>query len=288
MLDNFAVLITTHGRPDNVITHKALRRQGYTGRIFLICDDEDKTLDRYRKNYGDEVVVFNKKESALHVDAGDNFPSRGAVVFARNECFRIARDLGIRYFLQVDDDYTRFSYSLDSKMNFCDRAIINLDKIFAATLKYFDSINAHCLAFAQGGDFVGGGESGSISSAKTKRKVMNTFFLDVERQFTFLGRMNDDVNAYVTHGYRGKLFLSLMQLRITQLATQKASGGMTDLYKDSGTYQKSFYSVMYAPAFVKIFMMGYKERRLHHKISWDNAAPCILDEKWRKIAHVEQ
>lgn len=288
MLDNFAVFITTHGRPDNVITYKALRRQNYTGPIYLICDDEDKTLDEYKRRYGDEVIVFDKKAAVEYVDAGDNIPNRRAVVYARNECYRIARDLGIKYFLQVDDDYTRFSYVLDSELRFCDRAISNLDKVFSATLKYFGSIGAYCVAFAQGGDFIGGNKGGSLSSAKAKRKVMNTFFLDVDREFSFLGRMNDDVNAYVTHGYRGKLMLSLMQLRITQPPTQKVAGGMSDLYKDSGTYQKSFYSVMYAPAFVKIFMMGYRERRLHHKILWDNAAPCILDEKWRKSAQVER
>jgi len=43
--DSFAALILTHGRPDNVITERTLRRQGYTGRIVFVLDDEDKTAD---------------------------------------------------------------------------------------------------------------------------------------------------------------------------------------------------------------------------------------------------
>lgn len=284
MLEDFAVFITTHGRPDNVMTYYALRKQNYTGPIYLICDNEDKTLAEYIKRYGEQVIVFDKLAASKYVDTGDNLPGRGAVVFARNECFRIARELGIRYFLQVDDDYRKFSYAINSDFQFTDRAIGDLDKVFDATLRYFDNAPIHCIAFAQGGDFIGGGNSDSAKAVTAKRKMMNTFFLDTEREFDFLGRMNDDVNAYVTHGYRGKVMLTIVQLRITQPETQKVSGGMTDIYKDSGTYQKSFYSVMYAPAFVKIFMMGYKEKRLHHKIKWGNAAPCIVPEKYRKAS----
>ena len=57
---NYAVFILSHGRPDNVITYKTLRKQGYTGRIFIICDDEDKTLSQYKQKYGEEVIVFSK------------------------------------------------------------------------------------------------------------------------------------------------------------------------------------------------------------------------------------
>jgi len=282
MLDNFAVFITTHGRANKVATYDTLRKHGYTGKIYLICDDEDKTLDEYQRKYGDEVIVFDKEAAAQYVDAGDNSPSRKAVVYARNECYRIARELELQYILQVDDDYKDFNYTFDSKFKYLNRPIRNLDRVFSATLKYFASIPAYCVTFAQGGDFFGGEDADYAKTVMTRRKIMNTFFLDVDRQFSFFGRMNDDVNAYVTNGYQGKLMLSLMQLRIEQLPTQSASGGMTEVYQDLGTYQKSFYSVMYAPAFVKIVMMGTKHRRLHHMVVWENAAPRILDERWRK------
>ena len=40
--ENFAVFILTHGRPDNVITYNTIKSSGYTGRIFIIIDNEDK------------------------------------------------------------------------------------------------------------------------------------------------------------------------------------------------------------------------------------------------------
>jgi len=45
MRSDFAALILTHGRPDRVHTYFALRNAGYTGRILIVIDNEDKTAD---------------------------------------------------------------------------------------------------------------------------------------------------------------------------------------------------------------------------------------------------
>jgi hypothetical protein len=68
----FATFILTHGRADNVLSYRALKKGGYTGQIYLLVDDEDKQLQKYLDNYGDEVIVFDKKKVAESVDACDN------------------------------------------------------------------------------------------------------------------------------------------------------------------------------------------------------------------------
>ena len=40
---------------------------------------------------------------------------------------------------------------------------------------------------------------------------------------------------------------------------------------------------MNAPSCVKIALMGNKEKRLHHNIEWNNAVPCIVAEKYKKL-----
>ena len=90
MLDDFAVFILSHGRPDNVITYKTLQRAGYTGRVYIIIDNEDKQADKYYQNYGDMVIMFDKVAWAEKTDTGDNFAERNTVLFARNAVFEIA------------------------------------------------------------------------------------------------------------------------------------------------------------------------------------------------------
>jgi hypothetical protein len=273
-LNNFAVFILTHGRPNNVITYRTLLKGGYTGDIYIICDNEDKTLPEYKKNFGDKVIVFDKAAIAATFDEADNFGDRRSVVYARNACFDIAKDLGIEYFLQLDDDYLEFRYIFDSNLEYKYNPCMNLDDLFGAILKFYKSIPAATIAMSQGGDHVS-----FHRDMRLKRKAMNTFFCSTKRPFTFIGRINEDVNFYVLQGMRGDLCLTFYNTSINQRGTQHTIGGMTDIYQNSGTYVKSFYTVMYAPSCVKITEMGRTRRRLHHRISWNNAVPKILDEK---------
>jgi hypothetical protein len=111
MDNNFAVFILTHGRPDNVKTLQTLKKCGYTGAVYLIVDNEDKTLDTYLRKYGENMVkVFDKKAMADSIDEGNNFDNRKVIIHARNACFYIAKELSLQYFIQLDDDYTSFRY----------------------------------------------------------------------------------------------------------------------------------------------------------------------------------
>lgn len=39
---SFAVFILSHGRANNIITIQALKKSNYTGKIYIIIDDEDE------------------------------------------------------------------------------------------------------------------------------------------------------------------------------------------------------------------------------------------------------
>lgn len=284
---DFAVLILTHSRSNSVVTYNTLRRQGYTGRIVLMVDDEDSQIDAYRKKFGDEVVVFSKQAAIDMTDSGDNFGKRNSVVYARNYTFTVAKELGLKYFLELDDDYTQFRYTFDNERNYITRniEIKSLDGVIEAMLNFFIESGATTIAMSQGGDFIGG-EKSQLSKlerrGKFSRKVMNSFFCNVDKPFKFMGRINEDVNLYAENGRRGELFITVPRIRLEQKQTQANDGGLTDIYLDLGTYVKSFYSVMYAPSCVKIAEMGVTARRLHHRLSWKNTCPLIIPEEYKK------
>lgn len=281
MRDDFCVLILSHGRPDRINTLVSLRASGYTGKLYIVVDNEDETRDDYLERFGDQVIVFDKAEQAKTTDAGDNFPRRDSVVYARNASFEIAKSVGCKYFMQLDDDYVHFAYKFNKRMEFGDWRIYSLDEALEAMIEYYESIPAKTLTMAQTGDFIGGGEGTFGSAIVLKRKAMNTFLCSTERPFRFVGRMNDDVNTYTIGGFRGDLLLTYGWLCIQQHPTQTNAGGLTEMYLDFGTYVKSFYTVMYAPSCTTVSTMGQTDRRLHHRISWNNACPKLLNEKHR-------
>jgi hypothetical protein len=66
--------------------------------------------------------------------------------------------------------------------------------------------------------------------------------------------------------------------------SQTNAGGMSDMYADTGTYVKSFYTVMCAPSCTKIAKMGVTNMRLHHLIQWKYAVPQIVSEEIKKAS----
>ena len=130
--DNFIALILTHGRAENVVTYKALRSHGYTGPIALVVDDEDEQYEKYVQIYGDEVVQFHK--AGVVCDTYDNRPERRVILFARNVSFDVAKKLGYRYFIELDDDYTSFTTRFDREGNFKEKKKLTLTRYFARWL----------------------------------------------------------------------------------------------------------------------------------------------------------
>ena len=237
MNNSFVALILTHGRPDKVITYSALRKHGYTGPIIIVVDNEDATLEEYKKKFPD-VYVFDKKAVAAQIDEGDNFQDRRAIIYARNVAFQIARERGYRYFIELDDDYQEFSYTYTREGELKQRGIRSLDKVFDALIDFKNNVGALTVAMAQRGDFIGGKENNIVQGEVMKRKAMNTFICDTEQPFRFFGKINEDVNTYVVLGSRGSLFLQVPHVALNQVSTQQSAGGMTDIYLDSGTYVK--------------------------------------------------
>jgi hypothetical protein len=287
---DFAVFILTHGRPDNVKTYSTLIKSGYTGKIYFIIDNEDKSADQYIKNFGkDAVKIFDKKAMADQVDEGNNFDNRKVIIHARNASFDIAESLGITYFIQLDDDYTAFDFRIDTNSETdCGsiKPIKNIDKIFDLLLNYYKTIPALSIAFSQGGDFIGGINNGKGSYRFNKRKCMNSFICSVDRRFQFVGSINEDVNTYTTLQTRGQMFLTIPLVSLTQTMTQSNKGGMTDEYALTGTYVKSMHTVIMHPSGAKAAMMNANHKRIHHSISWSNTTAMVLDEKHKKLAEL--
>lgn len=151
MRDDFAVFILTHGRAENVITVKTLKKQGYTGRLYIVIDDEDEQEQEYRKIYGDKVLQFSKKDIAKKFDTMDTQKDRRTIVYARNACFELAKEVKARYFLELDDDYTEFMYRYPSGNKLMHKDFKMLDDVFEAMIDFLIDSKADTVAFAQGG-----------------------------------------------------------------------------------------------------------------------------------------
>lgn len=279
-INEFAVFILSHGRADNVITYNTLINKGYSGKIYILCDDGDSQLNQYKEIYGDKVIVFSKKDYENKFDKMDNFDNDKSVIYARNAVYDCARKLGIQYICVTDDDYTNFAYRVTKDYQYYPKSIINnINSVFNVFINFLVKSKVRTICFCQGGDFMGGSLNNDFAIKKIpKRKMMNLFFFNVDNEVKFISKLNDDVTTSLAEGIIGNVVLTCPLVSLTQKETQTNKGGLTDIYLKYGTYVKSFYSVMYAPSAVKISTLNSTHSRIHHKVKWNNVAPKIIRE----------
>jgi hypothetical protein len=275
--NDFAVFILSHKRPNNP-TYNSLKISNYTGNYFFILDDLDPTISEYEKMHGKEhILIFNKKEVAKRLDLMDNFEIWNSGMYARNACFDLAKKIGITYFFVLDDDYKEFYYRMPNEK--CTR-IYNMDSAIKVSLEYFiKNKNILSLCWCQGSD------TRLVKEGLVSRKGMNAFFHSVNRPATFNGHMNDDVNTYTRRNQLGDAFIMIPYIQLIQEATQ-TKGGAAEMYKRVGTYQKSFYSVMQCPSFVKVSTFSknftFSKYRLHHFVESKFGYAQIISSKYKK------
>ena len=192
-----------------------------------------------------------------------------------------AKRLGYKFHLQLDDDVHGFGYRFvqDGRLRCvkCNR----LDEVFEGMVQMMKESPITSLSFGLSSYYLGGAENNNVQEGMI-RKTMTTFLMRADDLQYFHMRMNDDITTSLINGMRGKLYYTYMPVMVNVDPTQVQHGGMTDIYKKNGTYRKSFYSVMCCPSCVKVSAMGITEYRIHHEISWNNAVPKLLSERWCK------
>lgn len=283
MRDDFAIFILSHGRADNVVTLKALKDSNYHGKWYIVIDNEDKQEENYYKNFGKEhILKFDKVKKSSEFDTCDMpYAQRNTIVYARNASFDLAKELGLTYFMELDDDYTEFRSRVLINDSLKSIYVKDLDNVLEAMIEFLDTSGALSVAMSQIGDFIGGAGS-KVFKERLTRKCMNSFICRTDRPFDFIGRINEDVNTYVYQASIGNLMFTIADVSLNQLSTQQNKGGMTTAYLDNGTYIKSFYSIITNPSSVKISTIGVTQHRYHHLVLWENCAPKIISDKFRK------
>jgi hypothetical protein len=272
--NDFCIFVISHNKPDND-TIKQLNLDNCHYPIYLVIDDKDSCIDGYIHKYGkDKVLIFNKENYSKKCDMMDNFSFDKVIVYARNACYDFAEKLGYKYFLELDDDYTSFALRIDG---FLDLKKSNIDFVFTKYVDFYEKFDKiKILAMMQGGDF------SDVTKQNVLRKTMNVLFCSTSRRVIFNGRLNEDVNAYTQGNKIGELFLSFPMVVICQRQTQ-TTGGMSETYKQFGTYVKSFYSVMQNPSFVKIgILRSPSSFRIHHKIKRNFGVVKVISSRYKK------
>lgn len=277
MRNDTAVFIITHQRVNKQLTLKTLQKAKYSGDIFLVVDDMDSDLKKYKEKYGDIVLVFSKQEFWKDTDTYTNTKNMAACVYARNACIKFAQMLGYQYYFVCDDDIQRLNYRIPKNGKMQTKRVGKIEQLFEALINWLDRTEIKAIGVSENGTFLGGINQDVQAGVKyTMSKLM---LYKTENPLKYRGIVFEDAVTVYEAYQRGEMMFSFMGVSQVTPANNTSAGGCAELYANSTSYVNYFYLVMCRPDTIKLTMrkqdFGIRKNR-------DSLYPKILNERWRK------
>ena len=258
MMEDFAVFICTHGRPDRQLTWNMLKSAGYTGKLYLVLDDTDTTIQRYIDNYGsDNVIVFDKNHYINSCDTGDNVGHYACILYAKNAVEDIARSFGLSAFLVVDDDITglRYRYNDDGVIRSV-RIKQDLDSVLDSYVEYMLSTNIACLGFAGCSVFFSGSSAFEGDRIQRYRYPYQICLRNTLYSVNWTSWYGEDTITLLLHGIRGQFwfFPPFIQYDTIMVGDTTKDGGMNEVYVNNSSFLLNFIKFRSCPTQLRMIL----------------------------------
>ena len=261
MLDDFAIFICTYGRPDNQLTLSTLKECGYSGKIYLVLDDTDTTIQQYIDNYGsDNIIVFDKNYYINNcIDTGDNKGHYKCILYAKNAVEDIAKELQLQSFVIADDDIGkfRFRYPYDDKMKSVSISN-NFDLILDTCIDYLLSCNIASIGFCFSQMYFSG--VSVLNDLHKFRVPYNFVFRNTSINVDWHSWFGEDVITAISYNKVGQFWtvIPYVQQDISGVGSGNANGGMADIYRKTNSFKLAMCDFMYHPSSTRPYLYNGK------------------------------
>jgi hypothetical protein len=243
-------------------TVRYLDKRGFDYKV-LIPD----VYSELAESYEEKAIVYDTELCKSYVDFCGTNIENGAAVGRVASILEAKKSGGISVCL--DDDYGGLAASKPLNQYNKERLIYVIEKLHEMTLET---------------RIIFGGYSGGAMPQPYKRNIMQVWIMDFRWQLSDLNMiLNEDVNFSISKWQRGVANFGLATLLRSQAQTaemDKIDGNTKHIYATDRSYRKSFGSVLQDPNNAKLTINRHNTKRgalWHHKISWSDIAPKILD-----------
>lgn len=280
MTKKFAIFILTHGRPHNQITVNTLQKLGYDGDLYLVVDDQDKTFGEYVEEWGaDRVIRFHKDYFIRNTDTGLSPPVPKFAVFARNAIEHIAKIMGYKTFMMLDDDITKIRVRLpvgDSLKSFQFKNQFN--SIIEKTVDFVLNCDIACLGLGFCNLYIGG--VGNFNKENPRQRLCaEAFIRNTSHPIEWRLNMVEDMITSIDAATKGDVWFQFLPIQCEILMNEGAvDGGNSDVYRQLGMYRISFMPVIAYPS----------SNAVRYGKTWastttpDKCIPKIISSRYRK------
>ncbi|MDO4648575.1 MAG: hypothetical protein Q4B26_07980 [Eubacteriales bacterium] len=223
MRDDTVVFIITHARANEQLTLNMLRKTQYSGKIFLVVDDQDPELELYKEKYKDMVLVFSKEQYWKTTDTFTNQKNLKGAVYARNACADLAREKGFKYFFTLDDDLQSLMYKIPemTRKKLITKRVKRSERIIDGIVEWLEKAEQiKAIALPTDGRFMGGVNNDVLNGIKYN--IVKFCCYRTDSPYRYKSIVYEDM-ATPNEGYqRGEIAFSFMA--VAHHAKEKKNG----------------------------------------------------------------
>ena len=278
----FAVFILSHKRADRVETYDTLRKGGYTGKIYVVVDNQDPMLEKYQERFGDSVLVFDKQMYIDRTETLETSKMKSSAVYARNAIEQYAKDFVLDVFGMFDDDVVNMRYRwVDG--NTVRSLTVNggLDLVFESYAQYILDTGIACTSFPFTMFYV----SGIHDLDKRISEYRHTYQIHIRnahKPVEWIGIINHDTISQLLTMKLGYIWWSIPHIVFDAKPMNKESGGLKEVYDAFKDFDMAFLAVMTCPDCCTVTASNGERSTLQIKENKHTSYPMIISGRYKK------
>ena len=284
MRNDFAIFIPSYDRCE-ILKRKTLhmlKEYKYTGKWFVVVDDNDPLLIFHKPDYYDYYdTCFNKKNIEAKL-----YP----VAFIDD----ISKKLDLKYYLMLDDDITKFLFRYNDNGKLVSKDLNY--KTFEKFLTYYiDFLNDTCYSVISFdiSDLLVGGIQNILMKNGYNYNLSGICMKKVKSGFKFCNVFNEIAASLQLNALKGNYVITLPYVFFnTRFAVKdeytiynRDRGGCEKQYEIQGTvsYNNVLIILMVAPnVLLYMELVNDKINTVKKKMDKRNYYPKIIDYRWKK------
>ena len=295
MRDDFAIIIPSYDRYDVLEKHtlKMLNKYNYSGRWYVVVDDSDPQLEKYKKQIPEShLFVFNKKE---HHNGYDEFYNKDidcklcALHYIQTD---LVYKLNIKYYMLIDDDIADLMIRKPYNNKLLSKGSVNGEQ-FEKTIEYYLEFlkNTHYNNISFCSEYeIHSGVNDKIFTQGYLHKILSIYLIEVNNVYPFYSIFEEEIISTYLNGLHNIYAISFPYLFFKTLQSyieneKRNDGGNSYLYnKFTNTrYLTIMCLLMCRPS--SILRINYNRKGrfgIDYIRDSRNIYPMVIDGRWKK------
>ena len=295
MRDDFAIFIPSYDRCEMLIdkTLHMLKKYNYSGKWFVVVDDNDPQLKTYKEKIPEEhLLIFHKPDYYDYYDTCFNKKNIEAKLYPVAFIDSIIDKLKLNYYMIIDDDMKELVFRYDNNNQLLQKNVssITFENFLNLYIDFLDMTCYTMISIDSNAKLMGGLKS-EIFKFGYKYDLLSIYILkNLNDRYKFCNLLHDEASSLQLNALNGRYTIMLPYVffvndTLKNYYKDRNDGGCSSQYNTYGisiSYIKEMALLMTNPNCIELLKLKNDDKILYTRKNKKNYYPKIIDGRWKK------